>query len=201
MSKFSTLLKKFKDARDQIKEAGAEMVEKYPHTKLLVNMAQEVGVAGEALDHLIEEIEKALQSAEADEDLKKELTTQIKESPVYADFSDDERKKLAEHLVQTKQPLATEDTLTSYIQKSLDQKAVSDLVTMYPKALLVKKGESLNDGTKGFDAYTAGLNAIKKAFEADKAAGVKNLATLWLSQGMDKVAREYYKAALKPEAT
>lgn len=201
MGKFSSLIEKFKKARDEIKSLGDELLEKYPQSKRLVEMAEEIDVAVMALDGLHSGLEQVFQDAEQEESLKKEMLEQLDASELYKEFSKKEKEQIAEFSVQNKKPIADEPMLVAYVEKSLAQKPTSDLIAMYPKATLIERGQQLSDGSEGFDAYSAGLDSLKKEFDADKAKAVKELAKLWFAKGIEAVVKEFYSEALKPEDT
>lgn len=199
MGQFEKLVEKFRNAQEQIKKLGEEIVETYPNTPRLVEMSKEIDTAVTALDSLAQSLEEALERADQDQGLYKEMLTKMEESDIYSELKPAERKKLAEYLVQNKKGLADQETLIQYIERTLSQKSSSDLIAMYPKAKVIERGRAMDDGADDFDAYSAGMEAYRRDFDADKATAVKDLARLWAQKGFDAVAREFYAEALKPD--
>jgi hypothetical protein len=199
VGKFESIIEKFRKAQEQIGHIGNDIVKSYPHSVALVEMAKEISTAVTALDQLATSLEEALQDAEQDDTLRKNLMEQIEDSEIYSKLEKEEREKLAEYLVHNKQPLASQDMLIGYVEKSLSQKAASDLLAMYPKAKIIERGKQLDDGSDAFDAYQSGLESYRYDFDTDKTKAVQELAKIWLSRGMDAIAREFYAEALKPQ--
>lgn len=198
MGKFKSLISKFQKARDEIQSLGAEIVEGYPNSKTLIKMTQEIDVAVEALDTLLNSLDRAFTEAENDDSLKKSLLQQMEDSDIYSKLEPEHRELIAEYLVQNKQGLADQEMLLAYVEKALSQKSVSDLVGMYPKAKIIERGQKMDDGSDAFDAYASGLDAYRKDFDFDKTKAVKELAKLWINKGLEAVAKEFYALALKP---
>lgn len=197
MSSFDSILKKFERVQEELKAIGNAIVEKYPESKKLTEFVEELNVAAVALDTVQQSIADALVEAETDDALKKSNLDTMAQSEIYKKFKPEEREKLAEFLVQSKRPLADEEKLKAYVEMSLQQKPSSDLLAMIPKQVLLDKGAEIDDGSEGFDAYSAGMEAFRKQLDADKLAAVKRLVDIWMQKGLEAIAREYYAEALK----
>lgn len=197
MGEIKSILNKFNKTQEDLKAIATELVDKYPNSKRLVDMVTEINSALTALFTLENSLSEALTEAETDQKLLEDLLAQMEQADLYSNLTAEEQKNIAEYLVQNKQSLATPESLETYIQKNLMEKPSSNLISMYPKAWLVEKGKKIDDGSDGFDAYSAGLKDLKTKFDEDKAKVVKELAKIWFEKDPEAMLHEFYAEALK----
>ena len=200
MGRFENLVAKFNNIQSELRSLGQQLPEAYPDMPKINDLAEEIGVAIDAMGTLAQTFESILQEVESDQSLYNEFVSKIESSDPYSKWKPDEQKKLAEWLVNKKQDLADRDTLIEETEENLKQKDIADLVNMYPKALILQRGQEMGgQGGDDFDAYQMGVEALRRDFEMDKDQAVEKLAGLQLERGLDAVAREFYQEALSPE--
>ena len=208
MSDFQKLLDRFGEHEQNLRELGAALVQKYPQSKNLIQLSQELGAAIDGLDALRERLGEAIHEAESQTSLFADLDTQMAKSEVYQKLSDRDRKKLSEYLIQQGAGLATDEELKAFIKKSLEQKTEPELMSEFSKAHILELGQALlGEGTEGegneFDAYKAGLDAIRTQLQdpAKKEEIITDLAEVLLKESPATVVRLFFPDAFKQTET
>ena len=203
MSDFKKLLERFGEHEQNLKELGDALVIKYPQSKNLIQLSQELAVAIEGLNVLRGRLGEAIHEAESQTALGADLETQMTKSEIYQKLSDRDRKKLSEYLIQQGAGLATDEELLAFIKKSLDQKSEPELLSEFSKAHILELGQAImEEGTSEgneFDAYQAGMEAIRTQLQdpAKREEIISDLAEVLLKESPATVVRLFFPEAFK----
>lgn len=199
MSNFQNMLDRFGDHEKNLRELGDALVQEYPQSKNLIQLAQELGAAIDGLDALKTRLGEAIHEAESQTALFSDLQSQMTKSDIYQKLSDRDRQKLSEFLVQNGAGLATDEELTAFVKKSLEQKSEAELMAEFSKAHILELGQALIPDGNEFDAYKEGMDAIKEQLRdpAKKAEIISDLAEILLKESPATVLRLYFPDAFK----
>lgn len=197
MGRFENLVAKFNNIQSELRSLGQQLPEEYPDLPKINDLTEEINVAIEAMGTLVQTFESVLQEVESDQSLYQEFISKMQASDIYSKWKPDEQKRVAEWLVGKKQDLADREGLIEQSEETLKQKDIADLVNMYPKAVVLQRGQEMGGGDD-FDAYQMGVEALRRDFEMNKDQAVEKLAGMLLERGLDAVAREFYAEALNP---
>jgi len=200
MSKSGEILNKFQKIQDELKNVGTQILDDYPQSPVLVNLVGELNIAKEALEALRDNLATAVETAERETTLKTDFLKQMQASEVYRKLDEEDRDKIAEYLIKNGTELADTETLMGYIKQALNQRQETELVSMFPKQLLIEKGKAAGGEQDGFDAYSAGLTAFKQELAQNRDQALNELANLWVQKGLERVAKEFYAEALKGDS-
>ena len=199
---FKEILNKFGDQEAVLKELGTKILEKYPQSKNLVELFDELKAAVDSLSELKTKLDDALTEAETDQSLKLDLNSKVEASELYRGLSQSEKDKLTEYLVQNKADLADEATLLDYLVKDLETKDPKAIVGLIPKKVILDIGrETVEEGQPplgDFDAYKNGMDFLLKemADSESKKEFIQDLAKNTLTGDPAGVIRKFYKEAL-----
>lgn len=202
MSDFRKLLDRFEDHEKNLKELGDALVQKYPQSKNLIELAQELGMAIDGLNALKTQLGEAIHEAESQTALLADLNDQMGKSEIYQTLSERDRKKLSDYLMQQKKGLAAEEELEAFIKKSLEQKSESELLSEFSKAHILELGQSVVEGEGNeFEAYKAGTDILLEQFRdpAKKAEIVGDLAKILLKESPATAVKLFFSPAFKQQ--
>jgi hypothetical protein len=200
MSDFKKLLDRFEDHENNLKELGNALVLKYPQSKNLIELAQELGVAIEGLNALKTQLGQAIHEAESQSAMLSDLNDQMMKSEIYQLLSERDKKKLSEYLIQQKKGLATEEELEAFVKQSLEQKSETELLSEFSKAHILELGRSIVDGEGNeFEAYKAGTDILIEQFRdpAKKTEIVNDLAKILLKESPATIVKLFFSPAFK----
>ena len=204
MSDFQKMLDRFEDHEANLRQLGDLLVQRYPQSHNLIQLAQELGTAIDGLDALKTRLGEAIHEAEGQAALSADIGSQMAASEIYQKLSERDRQKLAEYLLKNAAGLATLEELEAYVLRSLEQKKDSELLSEFSKAHIMELGQAILPDAGEFDAYKAGMDAIREqlADPTKKAEILADLAKVLLTESPATVLKLFYSAAFKqPDQT
>jgi hypothetical protein len=199
MSDFQKMLDRFEDHEANLRQLGDLLVERYPQSHNLIQLAQELGTAIDGLAALKTRLGEAIHEAESQAALSADIAAQMAANALYQSLSERDRQKLVEYLLQNAAGLATQEELEAYVLRSLEQKSDAELLAEFSKAHILELGQAILPDATEFDAYKAGMDAIRQqlADPTKKADILADLAKVLLSESPATVVKLFYSAAFK----
>ena len=183
MAEFHKILDQISGTQKTLQDVGNQIVERYPQSKNLVDLASDLSVAVEGLESLKTRLSESLAEAEQDNALKEDIKLQIADKPMYQSLPDDEKRLLAEWLVQNKQGLASEEQLKEFVQEKFANKDDKQIMGEFNKPYIINLGKELMTDADEFEAYAAGIDHLKQGLATPE--GKKEI--------IDRIADEYLK--------
>jgi hypothetical protein len=201
MSDFKNLLDRFEDHEDNLKKLGDALVERYPQSKNLIQLSQELGSAIDGLGALKNRLSDAISEAEKQAALGADIADQMGKSEIYQNLSDRDRQKLSEYLVQNEAGLASDEELEAFVKKSLEQKSDQDLLAEFSKPHIMELGHALIPEADEFESYKEGSEALLQeiADPEKKAQLVNDLAKVLIKESPATIVKLFFNQAFKQD--
>jgi hypothetical protein len=182
---FENVLTEIEAAQGRLREIGKQIIEKYPQSENLVDLATQLSQAVDGMDDLRDKLAASLQEASEQEALKQALLTQMSEKEIYQGFPDDEKQLLSEYLIKNKAGLADEAALRAFVQKMFEPKSAKEIIGEFNKPYIINLGKKLatDESVDEFDAYSIGMKYLQESLDNPEEK----------SKIIDKIADEYLK--------
>jgi len=197
MPKFQKMADNLETIKKALTDIGQDIIENYPQSKNLVNLAGEVDAAVTGISELSAKILEAISTAGEEEGLKKDLETQMAGSTLYQALDVGERSKLVEYLISQQAGLATEEDLKAFIHKIFDPKNTEEIIGEFSKPYIINIGKQQNPKADEFNAYTTGRAYLMSKLENPE--GKKEIIDLvakeYLENMPGRLLRTYYDKA------
>lgn len=200
MADFDKLLERFDQHKADLRELGDALVDRYPQSKNLVAFEQELSAAMDGLDALRERLGSAIQEAEQQNNLKKDIEQQMAASELYQRLGERDRNKLSEYLIQNSAGLVGEDEVRTFLAKAYEEKPEEDLLSDFSKPFILDLGKREGNIDNEFDAYREGLKLLKAkiADPEQKKELVDALSTDIMKENPASAIKIFYAKAFQP---
>lgn len=192
------LLDQFKNAWGELETLGKELIKLYPQSELLMSWVEELGIATDSLKSLGDDFSAAIEDAELQDNLLRDLRHQMSIQEPYASLTKEEQDSIAHFMLENSQGLLTEDAFRVYTKEWLNEKDPDELVSVLSKRSILDRGKSVNPNlTQEFDQMEAGRRSYHQDFQdADtKADVIDELAETYYQAHSQDVVKDYYKKA------
>ena len=198
-SNFDTILKNFAEHETDLKKLGQDLVSKYPHSKNLLDLNQELLSAIAGLVGLRDKLSSAISEAEQQEALKTDLEEQMKAISYYSKMPKKDQDVLTEYLLNQGTGLAKPEELEAFVEQSLSQKSEQDLIAEFSKKHILDLGEQIHPDANEFEAYNFGVDALRKQLQNPdtKKDIVQDLALVLIDESPESIAKLYYAKAFE----
>lgn len=153
MSKVMHQVNELEKAYALLKSVGEALVEMLPEGDTFALVAAEVSAAAEGVQALKEHLEGLVQEAEQAEALKQDISEKLETSPHFSKLSKKAKAQISEKLLQDKQPVPDQDSLTRELAAHLDGMAESELLAMFSKKEMLEIGREIDPEAEDVDAF------------------------------------------------
>lgn len=196
MSKVRNLVQKLKEINEEMVEIGNEFVEHFPSSSSLYRFTNEISMAQQGLEALVQDLEESIQKAEGESSMKKDMLDQMQDNDLYDFLEDSGKNRLAEYLVQQQAPLASREDILAFTVKAISNLTPEQIVQNLSKDFIIRLGEARGaDSEEGeFDAYETGVEEVKRLLdsEEERAKFIGILAKEYMKREPELAVRKYY---------
>jgi hypothetical protein len=196
---FEKVLNEISVSQDNLREIGKKIIEKYPQSENLVELATQLAQAVDGMDALREKLAISLQEAQEQQNLKEDLLRQISEKEIYNTMPKDEQNLLSEYLIKNKAGLADDKVLREYVHKMFEPKNSKQIIGEFNKPYIINLGKKLStdESVDEFDAYAMGMNYLKENLEnpEGKAKIIDMIADEYLEKMPHRLLHQFYGQA------
>lgn len=196
---FQKVLAEIEAAQGRLREIGKQIIEKYPQSENLVDLATQLSQAVDGMDELREKLAASLQEAQELENLKQALLLQMNEQEIYREVPDDEKHLLSEYLIKNKAGLADEAALRAFVQKMFEPKSSKEIIGEFNKPFIIRMGRELatDPAMDDFDAYSMGMKSLQEGLDnpEEKSKIIDRIADQYLKKMPHKLLHQFYGQA------
>lgn len=196
---FQKVLSEIEAAQGRLREIGKQIIEKYPQSENLVDLATQLSQAVDGMDELRDKLAASLQEAAELENLKQSILLQMNEQELYQGFPDDEKQLLSEYLIKNKAGLADEAALRAFVQKMFEPKSSKEIIGEFNKPYIINLGKKLatDESVDEFDAYSLGMNYLREGLEnpEEKKKIIDMISDEYLKKMPHRLLHQFYGQA------
>lgn len=203
MAKAQQFVTRLGEIKTELEKLGDDFVDHFPRSSSLYKFVDEIGLAQQGLGALHDEMARAVQTADSEDKIKRDLLAQMEESDLYKFLKPEGRNRLAEYLVQQGAPLASAEDLLAFAVKSIGGLDAEHIVKNLSKEFVMQLGGQAPPGEMGqpegendnkFDAYKAGVDHIKETLNdaEQKDTFIGTLAREYLKREPELAIRKFY---------
>ena len=196
---FQKVLSEIEAAQGRLREIGKQIIEKYPQSENLVDLATQLSQAVDGMDELRDKLAASLQEAAELENLKQSILLQMNEQELYQGFPEDEKQLLSEYLIKNKAGLADEAALRAFVQKMFEPKSSKEIIGEFNKPYIINLGKKLatDESVDEFDAYSLGMNYLREGLEnpEEKKKIIDMISDEYLKKMPHRLLHQFYGQA------
>lgn len=195
MAKAEQFVARLGTITQELEKLGDDFVQHFPRSSSLYKFVDELSLAQQGLNALLDEMGHAVQTADSENKIKLDLLAQINESEIYKFLEKEAKSRLAEYLVQQGAPLASPEDLLSFAVKSIGGLDAEHIVKNLSKEFVMQLGGAPpGGGDESFDAYKAGIDRIEQLLQdpEEKDQFIGTLAREYLKREPELAVRKFY---------